>query len=93
MIPKVNSPKHVNNYCPINLCNVLYKIITKMLTNRLKLVLPTVISPNQSAFVSRRLITDNILAAYETHTMYTQMFALNGYMAVKLDMSKAHDRV
>lgn len=57
-------------------------------------VLPELISPNQSAFILGRLISDNILVAYETlHTMHTRMWGKDGYMAIKLDMSKVYDRV
>jgi hypothetical protein len=53
-----------------------------------------VISQNQSAFLPRRLITDNILAAYETlHTMHTRLWSKVGFMGIKLDMSKVYDRV
>ncbi|XP_059436470.1 uncharacterized protein LOC132169451 [Corylus avellana] len=64
------------------------------MANRLKHVLPVIISCNQSAFIPGRLISDNILAAYETpHTMHSRMYGRVGYMALKLDMSKAYDRV
>ncbi|XP_042956301.1 uncharacterized protein LOC122292146 [Carya illinoinensis] len=94
LIPKVKEPKKVSDYRPINLCNVIYKVIAKVLANRLKAILPMVISHNQSAFVPGRLITDNILIAYETlHGMNTWGRGKEGFMAFKLDMSKAYDRV
>jgi hypothetical protein len=94
LIPKTSNPSNVSNFRPISLCNELYKLISKILANRLKTVLPEIISGTQSAFTPGRLITDNILAAYETmHHMQTGMWSKVGYMGIKLDMSKAYDRV
>lgn len=65
-----------------------------MLANRLKHFLPEIITPNQSAFVPGRLISDNILIAYEiTDYLRKKRRGNLGYAAIKLDMSKAYDRV
>ena len=94
LIPKVKDPTRITEYRPISLCNVLYKLIAKVLANRLKKVLPHIISPNQSAFIPRPLILDNILVAVEAlQMMDTRMTGRKGFMALKLDMRKAYDRV
>lgn len=94
LIPKVRSPTRMQQLRPISLCNVSYKIVAKVLANRLKCALPHLISGSQSAFVPKHIIHDNILLAHEVmHYLKTSHNKSNKYMAVKLDMSKAYDRV
>lgn len=72
LIPKVKSPERVSEFRTIALCNVIYKLISKVLANRLKSLLPHVISESQSAFQPDKAISDNILVAFETlHHMKT----------------------
>lgn len=94
LIPKSSNAGSVAEYRPISLCYVVYKLIAKVMANRLKVVLPNIISQQQSAFVPGCLISDNIIVAYEAlHMMNTRMRGKKGYMAIKVDMSKAYDRV
>ena len=94
LIPKIKSLEKITNYRPISLCNVIYKIISKVLANRLKQILPHLIATTQSAFVPGRLIIDNFLIAYESlHVMHCCKKGRRGSLALKLDVSKAYDRV
>ena len=93
-IPKIKSPERISNYRPISLCNVIYKIISKVLANRLKLILPRLISRTQSAFILDRLVTDNVLVVYETLcTMHCRRSGKRGPLALKLDISKSYGRI
>lgn len=89
-IPKFDNPESLSQFRPISLCNVLFKILAKVLANQMKLVLPKIISQGQTSFIPGRHITDNIIVAQEmAHSMRKQ----NGkdIAAIKIDLQKAFD--
>ena len=84
----------MSNYRPISLVNVVSRILSKVIANKLKLVLPNVIFDAQSAFASNCLINDNTTVAYELlHKIRNKRKCKVGQMGVKLDISKTHDWV
>ena len=92
LIPKVQHPETLKDYRPISLCNVLYKVVSKCLVNRLRPLLDAVFSENQSAFIPRRLITDNALIAFECFHAIQQDNSVNSkFCAVKLDLANRVD--
>jgi len=93
LIPKVPNPETTAHYRPISLCNVLYKILAKILVNRMRPILQRIIHPTQSVFIPHRTIHDNILIAHEIMTKFKHFKGKKGYVALKLDMEKAYDRI
>lgn len=93
-IPKVKNPKQVSELRPISLCNVLMRILSKIMANRLKPCLHSVISDKQSAFIEGRLLTDNALIAFKlTHYIKRKTQGHDGMAGLKVDVSKAYDRL
>ena len=91
---KKNEPRSISDYRPISLGNVVSHVVSKVLANKLKLILPNVISDSQSAFVPNQLITDNTTVAFEVfHKMRNKRIRKKGQMEIKLDISKAYDQV
>lgn len=94
LILKVKKPVKPSDYRPINLSNVIYKIVSKVLANRLKEILPKNISKSQSTYIPGRLITDNIIVAYKAlHSMKSRHRGKEWEIELKLDISKAYDRI
>ncbi|KAI9200109.1 hypothetical protein LWI28_002908 [Acer negundo] len=82
----------MKEFRPISCCNNLYKIIAKIIANRIKPCLPDINSPSQSAFVAGRSIGDNILLAQELIRNYHTNIGCPR-LALKVDFKKAFDMV
>ena len=80
-----------NLFRPISLCSTIYKIISKLLTDRLKLVLNKLSHPSQGAFTPHRFIQDNILMSHEIFNAFKRKQGKVGCLAINLDMEKAYD--
>ena len=93
LIPKVVNPETTAHYRPISLCNKVYKILAKNLVSRMRPILQRIIHKTQSAFIPHRTIHDNILIAHEIVNNFKHMKGKKGYVALKLDMEKAYDRI
>jgi hypothetical protein len=93
LIPKINNPEYIRQFRPISLCNTIYKIVSKVIVERLKDSIATLVSPFQTGFVPGRNIHENIIVAKEmAHTMH-RMKGKRGAFAIKVDLAKAYDKI
>lgn len=93
LIPKVDDPGTFKDFCPISLYNVLYKIVTKILVNRLQPFLNDMVSPLQSSFIPGRGTVDNAIVLQEVVHYMKKSKKKKGDMVLKLDLEEAYDRV
>lgn len=93
LIPKCVGPSTVNHFRPISLCNKLYKLVSKIIVNRLQAAMPSLITPNQSSFVKGRRASDNYLVASELIHTIKKKRGKGAFCIAKLDLSKAYDKV
>lgn len=93
LIPKIDKLETIMDFRPTSLCIVIYKIIAKVVVNRIKPVLSSIISPNQCSFVPGTLSSDNIIVAQEVIHSMSSMKGKKGFMAIKVDLEKAYDRL
>ncbi|GKA89233.1 reverse transcriptase [Tanacetum coccineum] len=94
LIPKIPAPETIGQFRPISLCNFAYRVISKIMANRLKPFMNRIISPQQSAFIPGRLIQYCMVSANEAfHYIRNKKKGEQRHMALKLDLNKAFDRV
>lgn len=93
LIPKIQGPVMLGNYRPISLCNTVYKVLTKIVVAKLRPYLGKLISPLQTAFVPGRKGMDNVIIAQELIHSLSRKKGNTGYMAIKIDLEKAYDKI
>ena len=91
LVPKEAHAHQAKQFIPIALCNVIYKLLTKMIVHKLKMILPTIISPEQSGYVEGRQILDSVILAHEV--IHSLQKTKTPGMLLKLDLSKAFDKI
>ena len=92
LVPKITSAEKMSDFRPIACCNVVYKLISKIMAHRIKAILPRAIEKNQCAFVQGRLLLENVLLATDLVKDYHKPL-VSSRSAIKLDISKAFDTV
>jgi len=91
LIPKEKGEANFSRFRPISLCNTSYKILTKVIANKIKEILPQIIPENQGGFIKGRHIADNIILVQEA--LHSSIRRKDKGMIIKLDLANAFDRV
>lgn len=93
LIPKATSPQTVNQFRHIAMCNSIYKLFSKIIINRLKPTMDTLITPNQANLIPKRNIRENIVVAQDILHNMNHLKGQKGYFSLKLDLAKAYDNL
>lgn len=92
-IPKEGKSSSFSSLRPISLCNTAYKILSKLLANRIRPLLDKIISEAQAAFVPGRWIAKNSILAHEVGHYMKKKSGKGGFIGIKVDMAKAYDSI
>ncbi|XP_019157963.1 PREDICTED: uncharacterized protein LOC109154684 [Ipomoea nil] len=91
LIPKKENPENAGDFRPITLLNVIFKIVSKVLVNRLKPIMKKMVGPFQNSFLPGRSTLDNVVLTQEVIHNMTKAKGKKGFMVLKLDIHKAYD--
>lgn len=93
LIPKKANAESAANFRPITLLNVAFKVISKVLVNRLRPIMCSLIGPHQNNFLLERSTLDNVILTQEIIHSMNRKKGMKGLMIVKVDLQKAYDSV
>lgn len=93
LIPKCPNANTIRNFRPIGLCNFSYKIITKILINKIKPYLDHLIEPTQASFLANRRAADNAIIIQEYINHFKRIKGRKANMILKINLEKAFDRI
>lgn len=93
LIPKCKVPESFSQFRPISLCNVLVKVVSKILANRLRPLMASLMENYQASFISGRSTSDNIIVAQEVVHSLQRLKGRKGGFILKVNLEKAYDRV
>lgn len=93
LVPKSSNAATIGQCRPISLFNTIYKIITKILVNRVKPFLQDLIGPTQASFLANRRVADNAILVQEPLHYFKSSKSKKGYVMLKIDLEKAFDRL
>jgi Reverse transcriptase (RNA-dependent DNA polymerase) len=91
LIPKIKDSTAIQKFRPISIVDCCYKILSKILTNRLAPLMHSLIDPSQTTFIPSRYILDNVLVAHEI--IHSVKIDKSKGLPLKEDFEKAYDKV